>query len=169
MTNVNINQATTGTLTPIATDTVGGVDYPQSKVGFGGTGTFTQVQNSEPLPVKVVPYTSGGPTNSRVISAGSTNATNVKNSAGQVYGIDVSNTNASARYLKLYDKASAPTVGSDTPIGTYLLKAGELTQLRFPQGKTFASGIGFALTTGVADADTGAVSANEHVVNMEYK
>ena len=168
MTNVNINQATSGTLTPIATETIGGVEYPLQKGGFGAAGVFTMVSNTEPLPVKLVPYASGGPTNHRAISAASTNATSVKASAGQIFGMDVSNINASARYLKLYDKASAPTVGTDTPIATYLLKAGELTPLRFPQGKKFANGIAYALTTGVADADTGTVSANEHVVNMEY-
>jgi hypothetical protein len=39
----------------------------------------------------------------------------VKASAGQVYSLFVSNINAAVRYLKLYNKASAPTVGTDVP------------------------------------------------------
>ena len=106
---------------------------------------------------------------SRTISAATTNATNVKASGGQVYGWLVSNTNAAARYLKLYNKATAPTVGTDTPAMTILIPAGAAPPVEFSTGISFSTGIGFALTTGVADADTAAVSANEHVVHLFYR
>ena len=35
-------------------------------------------------------------------------------------------------------------------------------------GMKFDNGIAIALTTGLADADTGAVAANEQVVNLTY-
>lgn len=118
------------------------------------------------------PQTSGGLTPSMTISAASTNATSVKGSAGQLYGLYVSNINAAVRYLKLYNKASAPTVGTDTPVLVFAIPgntAGAGFTIEFTNGVAFGTGIAFALTTGVATADTGAVAANEIVVNLGYK
>jgi hypothetical protein len=119
------------------------------------------------------PQTANGLSIARVISAASTNATSVKASAGQVYAIYAHNTNAAARHLKLYDKASAPTVGTDTPVLTLPIP-GNLQGAGFVldtggMGVAFASGIALAITTGVADGDAGAVAANEIVVNLLYK
>lgn len=121
----------------------------------------------------VAPYahTAGGATPYKLNSAASTNATSVKASAGQIYSIACMNTNASARYLKLYNKASAPTVGTDTPVQVYTIPgntAGSGMTITFPVGLSFGTGIAFALTTGAADSDTGAVAANEIIVNLSY-
>jgi hypothetical protein len=113
--------------------------------------------------------TTGGLSIRRVMSAASTNATSVKASAGQVYGWYFYNSNAAVRYLKLYDKASAPTVGTDTPVMTIAIPGGAAANVAIPHGIAFATGIALALTTGVADADTGAVAATELVVNLLWK
>lgn len=126
---------------------------------------------TNPLLVQPQAATTGGGTPYKLISAASTNATSVKGSAGQVYAIAVFNLNASARYLKLYNKASAPTVGTDTPVQTYMIPgnaAGAGLTLSIPVGMAFGTGIAFALTTGIADADTGAVAASEICVNLVY-
>ncbi len=123
-------------------------------------------------PVSMAPATSGGCLISRVLSAASTNSTSVKASAGQVYGWYITNINASPRYVKLYNKASGPTVGTDTPVMTVLVPgnaAGAGTNVEYNNGIAFATGIGLGITTGVADNDTGAVAANEVVVNLFYK
>ena len=123
-------------------------------------------------PVNDKPATSGGLTMHKTISAASTNATSVKAAAGQVYDIQVFNINASPRYLKLYNLAVAPTVGTDTPVKTILIPgntAGGGVVKNWDKGLEFTVGIAFALTTGVADADTGAVAANELTVNIDYK
>lgn len=127
------------------------------------------VNASGGLQVTPVPHTAGGLTPSRTISAASTNATSVKASAGQVFGWYLYNANAAVRYLKLYNKASAPTVGTDTPVMTIPIPPGAGANVEFGHGIAFGTGIAFALTTGVADADTGAVAANEIVVNLLYK
>lgn len=113
----------------------------------------------------------GGCTPGKLVSAGSTNATSVKGSAGQVYTVTASNTNAAVRYLKLYNKATAPTVGTDTPVQTIAIPPNGATgpQLGSPVGLSFSSGIAFALTTGAADSDTAAVAASEILVNYCYK
>jgi hypothetical protein len=48
-------------------------------------------------------------------SAATTNATSSKTTAGNLYEITVSNPSAATVYLKLYNKATAPTVGTDIP------------------------------------------------------
>ncbi len=102
------------------------------------------------------------------ISGASTNATNVKGSAGTVYSIDLSNVNASVRWFKMFNKATAPTVGSDTPVFRALIPATGGRTIAFPHGLSFSTGIGFCLTTGAADSNTGAVAADELTVNIGY-
>ena len=117
-------------------------------------------------------HTAGGASMHKTVSAASTNATVVKNGAGQIYGIQVTSVNAAARYLKLYDKATTPTVGSDTPVKTLVIPgntAGAGFVIAWPAGLVFSSGISFALTTEAADNGTTGVSASEHVVNIDYK
>ena len=105
------------------------------------------------------------------ISTATTNAIVVKTSPGQLYWLHVINLNTAVRYIKLYNKASAPVVGTDVPIHTFPIPgdaAGLGWVLSFPVPITFATGIGMALTTGVADNDATAVAANEIIVNGGY-
>jgi hypothetical protein len=112
----------------------------------------------------------GSCTPAKVISAASTNATSVKATAGSLLEIHATNNNAAARFLKIYDKASAPTVGTDVPKHTYTLfpTTGQLV-LVLPQGITFLNGIALAITGAVGDADATAIGANDVVVNLCYK
>ena len=119
------------------------------------------------------PTTAGGLSIGKLISANSTNATSLKGSAGQVYTIYAHNVNAAVRYLKIYNKASSPTVGTDTPVITFPIPgntAGNGAVLDTGgMGIAFATGIAYAVTTGVADSDTAAVAANEIVLTILYK
>ena len=108
----------------------------------------------------------------RIISAATTNATLVRAGPTQVAFIYACSINAAVRYLKLYNKATTPTVGTDTPVATLMIPGsatGAGFALPIPGGTTaFPLGLGFALTTGIADNDTGAVAANEIVVWIGY-
>ena len=101
-------------------------------------------------------------------SAASTNATSVKASAGQIYKICCTNNSTSARYLKLYDRASAPTVGTHTPVWRIMIPASGGFIDEFVHGLVFGTGIAYGLTTGAADSNTGAVGADEVQVNLTY-
>lgn len=127
------------------------------------------VNASGGLQVTPVPHTAGGLTISRLLSAATTNATSAKGSAGQVFGWYLYNANAAVRFFKLYNKATAPTVGTDVPVLTIPIPPGSGANVEYSHGIAFATGIAYAITTGVADADTGAVAANEIVVNLLYK
>lgn len=97
---------------------------------------------------------------SRIVSAAaSTNATSAKASGGTLLHIIGYNAAAAARYVKIYDKASAPTVGTDAPVLTIAVPATTAFAIDFPLGFRLATGIAYALTTGAADADTGALTA----------
>ena len=110
-----------------------------------------------------------GPTMQRVKAAASTNATSVKASAGQIYGWSLYNNASLARYFKLYNKASAPTVGTDTPFFTIIIPASGGTNVEWPHGIPMGTGIAFAITGGVADSDTTAVSADDVHGALLYK
>ena len=97
-----------------------------------------------------------------VNSGASTNATSVKGSAGTLWGLSVSNNSDSAAYLKIYDKASAPSVGTDTPKITYVLAPqSSFTPQLGDQGIPFLNGLALAITGGMADTDTTAVAASQ--------
>lgn len=157
-------------------ETGGGVKVQRVKIQHGVDGTATDASASNPLPVTGTMAISGTPavtpatpTAYNLSSAATTNATAVKASAGTVYGITVSNANAAARYLKLYNKATAPTVGTDIPILTVPIPATGLASVNFGAlGHRLATGIGIALTTGMAYTDTAAVALNEIEVTMAY-
>lgn len=149
---------TPGTGATIAADDISGVLYPRSKVAWGADGAAVDASAANPLPVVVV---SADTTMARVAAAASTNSTNVKASAGRVVGYHFTNNTAAAKYIKLYNKASAPTVGTDTPVTTLILPASSQIFAQFVGGLSFATGIGYGITGAVADNDTTAVAAND--------
>ncbi len=97
-------------------------------------------------------------------AAATTNSTLVKGAAGRVYKITGYNAAAAVRYLKLYNKATAPAVGTDAPVVTIALAPLKDFTIDFDMiGEYFSTGIGFGLTTGPLDADTGALTAGDIV------
>lgn len=115
-----------------------------------------------------VPSTTGGLLQKHVVAAATTNATSVKGSAGQLYGVDVYNNAAYPVYVKFYNKATAPTVGTDTVLRTFGVQAGVGRTRCFPDGIAFSLGIGLAITKGITDADTTAVALSDCVVDVDY-
>lgn len=107
---------------------------------------------------------------SRILSAAATtNATVAKASAGTVLAIQGYVARATPVYLKFYNKATAPTVGTDTPVKTIYLPALAAFAIEWPTGYSFATGIAYALTTGSADNDTGALTAADVLgLNVDY-
>ena len=107
---------------------------------------------------------SGGRT--RLVSAATTNVTQVKTCGGLLKGWNILNTNAAARYVKLYDTMAPPTVGTDAPALTIQIPATSSDNLSTPDGWKFDKGIYFATTTGVADSDTAAVGAGDLIIQI---
>jgi hypothetical protein len=110
----------------------------------------------------------------RVVAAASTNATSVKPGPGNVYGWVFYNQAAYDVFVKFYDKASAPTVGTDTPLFTVKVKRGDTTnngasEVEMLPGIPFTAGIAYAITKLIADSDTTVVVANDITGALFYK
>jgi hypothetical protein len=102
-------------------------------------------------------------------SAATTNATSAKVSAGRLYAAHGYNAATGVRYLKLYNKASSPAVGTDTPVKTIALPPSCGFAFDWPVGYSFATGIAFAITAASSDADTTAVAAGDILgLNLDY-
>ncbi len=101
--------------------------------------------------------TNGGASIHNFASAASTNATNVKNAAGQIYGIYFVNTTATVYYLRLYNSSSSPTCSSATnyvttvPIPASTSGAGVAVPI--PIGAAFGTGISYCFTGGASSTD----------------
>ncbi len=109
---------------------------------------------------------------SKLISASGTNSTLQVPKPCCLKGIQVFNINAAVRYLKLYDVATAPTIGTTIPVKVITI-AGATTGagavIPLGDGVDFQNGLGVGLTTGVADNDTGSVAAGDIVVNFDCR
>ncbi len=125
-------------------------------------------------PVQPVPGTVGGGTPIHYLSTASNNSTNVKATAGTVYQVITINTTATIYYLRLYDLAAAPTCTSATGVKqTYPVPFGQSSSgggftIPIPVGMGFLNGIGFCLTSGIADTDNGN-AATGIVINFVYQ
>lgn len=158
---------TEGAGTTLATDDIGGAHHQRQKWTTGADGTANDVSSASPLAATLAPVASGGATPHKLVSATGTNGTSVKAAPAVVYGFIATNTNSSPRFLKLYDKASAPTVGTDTP--KYTVAVPRIATGSWPHGMTFSTGLAVALTSGAADSDTGGVLADEITATVLYK
>ena len=112
----------------------------------------------------------------RLLSAtADVNNTLVRGGYCQLMYITGRQANAAARYLKLYNKLTAPAAGTDTPVATFYLPPtavnGGIFTFDFDNSPIhFPAGLGFALTTAVADNDTGALTAADVVgLNLIYR
>jgi hypothetical protein len=149
-----------------ASDDVGGVHYPYVKTAFGADDTATVTSATNPFPTHLTPNASNGITPWRSTVDLDESEEEVKASAGTVYGIIFTNTATSTRWLKFYnDTAANVIVGTTTPLVTIGLPGNASDDvtgvLSFPGGIKFTTAISVACTTGVADNDTGAPTAND--------
>jgi hypothetical protein len=107
----------------------------------------------------------------RRISTANNNSALVKEGLSELVGVIGSNVNAAARFLKLYDKATAPTVGTDVPrLVIPLVAANSPIHLDFSNAPIeFGLGIGLGIVTGSADSDNTPTAAGEQVVTLLYR
>ena len=105
-----------------------------------------------------------------VTTTASTNASIQKASAGNLFEISVSNPTATPAYVKLYNKTTAPTVGTDIPVLTIVSPANSATSIASANGltfgrigKRFSTGIAMAVTAGPLATDTAAAVAGVQI------
>jgi hypothetical protein len=132
-----------------ASDDVSSVQYPRLKRSFGRDAVASDAGSSF-----------------RLNSAASNNATSVKASAGTLYSLFAVNLNAAVRYVKFYNKASAPAPATDNslllavfPIPASTTGAG--FSINLDPGIDFSTGIAYAVVTDASDTGNTSVAANE--------
>ncbi|HEX5444054.1 MAG TPA: hypothetical protein VFW87_09510 [Pirellulales bacterium] len=173
---------------PVRIDPTGNTTQPVSIAGsVAVSGTFWQA--TQPVSLAALPPLAAGANNAGYItpapaggtagaapfhlggSAASTNAASVTTSPTTLWDIIAMNVSASSpAYLKLYDKASVPVVGTDSPVYVLPLPTAGSTggagaARSWPTGLRFSSGLAYAITLGMADSDATAVAANQVVLS----
>lgn len=96
-------------------------------------------------------------------AAASTNATLVKAGGTTLKQLFITNSSAATKYFRLYDKATAPTVGTDAPVIVIAIPATSSKELVFGDntGLPFKNGLSYAITGGAARLDATAVAAGD--------
>jgi hypothetical protein len=164
---VKLDQTTPGTTNAMSVAQLG-ANAILTGNGVTGTGSMRVTIASDNTAFNVI-QTPATPTAFALSSAATTNATSLKASAGTMYGCTCSNGGAAAAFVKLYNKASAPTVGTDVPILTIPIPASSVVSLNLGElGHRFSTGIALAITNLVADTDTTAVAAAQVKVIADY-
>lgn len=118
--------------------------------------------------VGIGPQTTGGLTTYHLVSAGSTNASSVKASAGQLYGWYIYNSNAAARKVAFHNTAGTPSAGASI-FFSLVIPPSSGANVFSAIGIPFSTGIGITTVTGLADSDSAAVAANDLIINLFYK
>jgi hypothetical protein len=118
--------------------------------------------------VGVVPVTSGGLTTFHLVSAATTNATNVKASAGQLYGWYIYNSNAAARKVAFHNSAGTPTAGASI-FFAIVIPPTSAANVEYTTGIAFGTGIAITTVTDLTDAGATAVAASDLIINLVYK
>ena len=99
-------------------------------------------------------------------SAATTNATLVAAGSTGLPSLYATNIGGSPAFIKLYNKATAPVVGTDIPVMILDLPAagttpGKHNLIAGASAFRFPLGLGLAITGGFADSDTVAVAAGQ--------
>lgn len=156
---------------PAGANTIGAVNIAATQT----LAAVTAITNALPAgtnnigKVNAATSATGGATPFTLISAATTNATSVKATAGTVYSIQASNTGAAVAFLKLYNLAVAPTVGTSVAIKTLIIPAGGgIVFSGADVGIAFTTGISLATTGLATTADVTAVALNQVVANVDY-
>jgi len=132
------------------------------------SGTVTANAGTGTMSVTVVSGATGGDTTFHLVSAASTNATNIKASAGKVTGWYVYNSNASARKVAFHNTAGTPTAGASIH-SSIVIPGLAAANVSFPDGIDFSTGIAITTVTELTDAGNTAVAINDLIINIYYK
>ena len=149
------------TAVEIIDNVVSGSEAQVDVVGALPTGTNT-IGN-----VGLAPQTSGGLTIYRNLDTNT--GANIKASAGQLFGWAISNLGANNACIKLFNSASAPTLGSGTPVITFCIPPYGAANHEFTNGVAFSAGIGITAAVEATDAGTTDPGTNIVIANIFYK
>lgn len=101
-------------------------------------------------------------TQGRVNSAANNNSTLIKAGGTTILHIMAMNASAATKYVRLYNKATAPTVGTDAPDIVIAVPATSSKEIIMGEvGVFFPLGLGLAITGGAARLDNTSTAAGD--------
>ena len=171
-----ISVTTSGTQTVQGTTAAGsGAATNLVTVQGNASGTAIPTTVSGTVATTSAPSTSGGLSLYFVQPTASDNHANIKNGAGQVYKISITNNSATINYVRLYNAGtgfngcnSATNIVYENAIPASSTTSGALLDF-YPNGIAFATGISICVTSGYAQTDTTNATASAMNVNIGYK
>ena len=107
----------------------------------------------------------------RLISKATTNRQVVISEGANLLSIVAIGLTGDVRYLKLYNKASAPVLATDVPKMTIPIPSntqGAGLAISYTKGIDFDLGISMAITAGITDTNETAIGENDVVINLTY-
>lgn len=117
----------------------------------------------------------GGDNQFHLIAANSNNSTLIAAGEHGVHGVQLSGIGSAPAYLKLYDKVTAPTCGTDVPVKVLAIPAaataanGAVNNVSISLGTAFHAGLGICVVTGIADTDNTSPAAATYNINIDWK
>ncbi len=149
---------------------------PNNTVAITGTVTINAIPGGSNTIGNVIPVGSATATGALTIgntvsSAATNNATALKASAGRLYGGTVVNTQATARYLKFYNLAVAPTPASSTVALAILVPGNSsvsISSLMPSVGMFFGAGIAYAMVANPSLTDNTSIVAGDLLLSLLY-
>ena len=100
--------------------------------------------------------------------AGSNNATLIQAGSVKVLNIFVNNAAASERWVRLYDKATTPTGGTDVPVIVINIPASSSKEIALKIEIEFLLGLGIGITGAAAYNDNTSVTAHDVQIYIGY-
>lgn len=148
-----------GTVPVSGTVAVSGTIPVSGTVALSGTSPVSGSVSITGTPAVTSTATPTNGTTYNVVTAATTNAANIKAGAGNLYELSCFNSTAATIYIRLYNKASSPTVGTDVPVMVIPVGVGISAAVNFGiLGKRFATGISIAVTAAAANNDATVVT-----------
>lgn len=130
---------------------------------------------TNPIFNRSVAGATGGGTLSGAIAPATPAGVNLKASAGSVFRVFATTIQSTPVFIKFYNASSAPTCGSGTPVGRFMVPVaataanGAGTNIDIgDMGAAFPTGIGYCVTGALADNDTTAITAANTLVNIVW-
>ena len=101
-------------------------------------------------------------------SAATTNANLIQAGTTRLNGFNLNNASAAAKFVRFYNKATAPVPGTDTPVLVVSVPASSTFNAAPTEGYVFPLGLGISITGAAPVLDSTAVAAGDVQALVSY-
>jgi hypothetical protein len=103
-----------------------------------------------------------------VNSLASTNAALIQAGPSRLRGCYINNASAAPKWVRFYNKATAPVPGTDIPVLVVAVPASSSKENALDEGVLFSLGLGVSITGAAPANDSTAVAAGDVQLSVEY-